>query len=342
MRRLLGLFAASVGAMTLFAGSAAANGTETLGPPSVGLAPATGLVVAGAGMHAFPNDPRPLSVNVPEDATVKQVLLYWEGNITQGAGFADDSITVNGTPVTGDLIGGPTNAFLAQAFSVYRADISSLNVVGPGTNTLTIDEMLFPTTFVPPSGNDGVGVLVLYEDPSSTTPVQVFDGQDFAFRHFSPPLDTTVPQTFTFAPQAAPRIANLATMVGSIAGDDFAGRRPNQLVYSFDGGPQTIVDTPWQSFQGKEFDALNLLVTVPSGATSLTVQARSEGTPELPASLDWLVAGAFDRDRTAAARRCVHHHRRGRHRQRRSLLGEHGNVVHPVDDQEVVDERRQR
>ena len=44
---------------------AAADGTETLGVPSVAIAPGTGFAVGGAGMHAFPNLANTLGVSVP-------------------------------------------------------------------------------------------------------------------------------------------------------------------------------------------------------------------------------------------------------------------------------------
>ena len=83
-------------------GELLADGTETLGPLSIGTASGSGIVAAGAGLNTQPGT---ISVDVPIGATVEQVLLYWTG---QMATFVpgDDTIIVNGTQVIGTLIGG--------------------------------------------------------------------------------------------------------------------------------------------------------------------------------------------------------------------------------------------
>ena len=58
----------------------------------------------------------------PVGATVEQVLLYLEGQNRTAGG--DDTIDVNGTVVTGTLIGGPTRFFGNAFSSTYRADIT--------------------------------------------------------------------------------------------------------------------------------------------------------------------------------------------------------------------------
>ena len=281
---------------------AAADGTETLGVPSVAIAPGTGFAVGGAGMHAFPDLANTLNVSVPAGASVKQVLLYWEGHFSAPAFAAGDStISVNGNPVNGTLIGGPT-AFFGQGagatnqtetFSTYRADITGLGLVAPGANALTISGMLFasnfPTGFPFNQGNDGVGVLVIYDNGTDSAVVGVRDGLDLAFANFAPPLDTTVAQTFTFSAAPSPRPANLGTFAGSVAGPDLGGLRGNVLRLTFDvGGSVDIVDG-WQSVNGAEFDALNSSITIPANASSLTVQALSQGGV-LPASFAWIGA----------------------------------------------------
>jgi hypothetical protein len=62
------------GGMALcMSGAVLADGTETLGTPSVAIASGTGLYANGTGMV---NQPGVIAVNVPAGATVKQVLLY--------------------------------------------------------------------------------------------------------------------------------------------------------------------------------------------------------------------------------------------------------------------------
>jgi hypothetical protein len=286
--------------------AAVADGTETLGPPSVSIATGTGIVVAGLGNEALPNLPGSFTVSVPAGATVKQVLLYWEGHHSSPfAASGDDSITINGIPVTGTLIGGPT-AFFTQAagpsnqtemFSTYRADITGLGFVSAGANTLTVTDMLFqsnfPTGFPFNQGNDGVGVLVVYDAGGTAATIGVRDGLDMAYKFFAPPLDATVPQTFTFPPSTSARTANLVTLAGSVKGPDDPRNRGNVLWLTFDVGGSIMINDPWQSNQGSELDAVNTSITVPAGASSLTVQAVSEGpfdAQNQPASFAWSAA----------------------------------------------------
>jgi hypothetical protein len=275
-----------------------ADGTEQLGPPvGVTIAVGTGVVAAGVGMEQYPNLPNSFNVQVPPNAAVKQVLLYWSGHwtnveepffIPQVDG--DSEIRINGIPVNGTKIGGSTRFFASEWFVTYRADITLLAVVQPGASTLTIDEMFFQSF---EGGNDGAAVIVIYDDGGPPADIDIRDGLDLAFLFFPPPLDQTVAQTFTFAPNLTEnRTANLATLAASVSDAD-GGPRPNQLRIAFaPGGESIVVDNPWQSNDGHQFDALNTPITIPMGASSMTVQAIS-GPPEggYPASLGWIGAG---------------------------------------------------
>jgi hypothetical protein len=309
MRRRLALFAAVAATMLAVASTALADGTETLGPPSISIASGTNAFVAGVGMHAFPNMPNTFSFSVPSGATVKQVLLYWEGHWTNHDPHVsntpqvdgDNMISVNGTPVAGTKIGGSTAFFQqfagavdgTEMFVAYRADITGLGLVAAGANTLIISDMLFASNFPAGSpfnqGNDGVGVLVIYEDSMDSAVVGVRDGLDLAFAGFAPPLDTTVPQTFTFSPAPSSRPGTLATMAGGVRGPDLDVLRGNILRVTFDVGAPVDLVNPWQSNQGFEFDALNSSITIPAGASSLTVQALSTGGV-VPSSFAWIAA----------------------------------------------------
>lgn len=298
--------------------AATADGTETLGPPSVAIATGTNAVAFGVGMSLFPDADQSFNVTIPAGAVVKQVLLYWEGHWTDHAPHWSNTPQVDGDNeisirkssdafdpshlVTGTKIGGSTAFYQQFAGAVdgtemhvaYRADITSRNLVGPGSNTLTVSNMSFasnsPTGFPFNQGNDGAGVIVIYEVAGSPSTIAVRDGLDLAFYAFVPPLDTTVPQTFTFPASTLARTATLSTFAGSVAHPASPGLRPNQLKLTFDVGADQIVDTPWQSNSGMEFDALNLAVTIPAGATTTTVQALSAGEGGVPASFAWVGA----------------------------------------------------
>jgi hypothetical protein len=253
-----------------------ADGTETLGPPAIAIASGTGIVAAGTGLDTQPGI---INLNVPPGAVVQQVLLYWSGEFT---GASDDTINVDGNGVSGSLIGGPTTFFSNVKFETFRADITALSLVSAGANSLTIDGLNFDVA------NSGAGILVIFDDGSDTANIEVRDGQDLAFVNFAPPLDTTVPQTFNFTAAGADRVADVVVFAGSVGGDN----RPNQIDFTVDGVTSSLVNT-LGSFDGDYWDTLSVQVNIPAGATMLTIQAlsKSDGSANLPASLNWITAG---------------------------------------------------
>src|SRR4051812_20791076 len=301
MRKWTAFAVVAAVAALVCASAAFADGTETLGPPSVTVATGTDVVAAGVGMEGYSNLPNSFGVNVP--GTVKQVLLYWEGHWTAGGNDAHPAqvdgapvISVNSNSVIGTKIGGSTTFFGQSSgpaagdenFVTYRADITGLDLVHTGANTLTIDNMSFESNFPFGNpfvyGNDGAGVLVVYDDGTSAKTIAIRDGNDLAYFEFAPTLDTTVPQTFAFASSTTPRTATLSTLAGSVLGPDTAPPRANQLSITFDVGAPVVLDDPWQSTQGYSWDALNSPIVIPAGASSMTVQALSAGTSGKPAS----------------------------------------------------------
>jgi len=128
-------------------------------------------------------------------------------------------------------------------------------------------------------------------------PVWAPDGNDIAFAGFQPPRNTTVPQTFTFDPADQERAASLTILVGSVhdpspipnpSGNQ--KNRPNVLQVET-GGQVTRLADPLGDRE-PEWDSGTVEVTIPAGATSLTVSYLSEydQTGDLPASLVWLAA----------------------------------------------------
>lgn len=310
MRRLYTAVGLGLAALLAAAAPAGAEGTETLGTPAVALATGTGAAVAGAGTQAFPNVDRNFSVTVPAGATVKQVLLYWEGHWTDHGPYAlhapqtdgDDVVSLNGNVVTGTKIGGSTPFYIqftgavdgTETHVAYRADVTSLNLVSPGVNNLTLGNMLFESNYLAgfpfDQGNDGAAVVVIYDGGGTAATVGLKDGLDLAFANFPSPLDTTVPQTFTFPAAAVARTASLNTLAGSIGlPGGPQGVRGNVLALAFNTGQTASLVNPWASSQGAELDVHTAPVTIPAGATSMTVQALSQGG-DLPAAFAWIGA----------------------------------------------------
>ena len=297
IRKALLLFAAV--ALVVTTGNLLADGTEQLGTPSVAIQSGTGMVSAGTGTNAQPgilhDEFNNTGFEVPAGATVKQVLLYWEGFAAENGQPGDDTITVTkgavSNSVTGTLIGGPTLFFNGATASVYRADITGLGLVAAGFNTLAVSDMDFT------SANNGAGIIVVFDDGSTPTVLGIKDGSDLAFTGFAPPLDSTVPQTFTFPASTKDRTGQLHLFFASVAGTlSGGGVRPTAIEIRTNGpnGVTQVRNNVLDSISGEEFDSFVIAFDIPTGATSVTVQAYSEdrlNTGNLPASFDWLAAG---------------------------------------------------
>ena len=256
-------------------GISLADGTESLGAPSVSVASGSGVVAAGTGMFT---QPAIININVP-GSTVNQALLYWGDRLFESS-TPDDTIRVNGTEVTGTLIGGPTTPLPpsdVESFA-FRADITGF--VGTGANALTLDDLTVDGT------EDGAGVLVIFDDGTSAD-IQLVDGSDYANAGLNPapPLSNTVPQTFNFAPEDSDRLAEIVLFV-----TDVTPGRTNRVDVSIDGGLAIQLDNPLASNDGARFDTLIIPVNILAGATSVTIEVISGGPPGDPSSLNWIMA----------------------------------------------------
>lgn len=259
------------------------SNTEVL-RPLAGLANGTGFASAGTGLFTQPGD---IDITVPEGATINQVLLYWAG---RGAG--DDSIIVDGNVITGTLIGGPTPGANTPSSS-YRGDITSLNLVQTGANSLTVEGLDFgpdPNTGI--ARNDGAGIIVVFDAPGQpTASIQLRDGNDFAFQPFSAPLNSTVTQTFTVAPSNAPRTAQLSLFVA-----DAEASAADVVVINAGVGTRSrlrLIDQ-LTSNDGAQWDTLTRALDIPAGVSRVTVRILSTRDRTSPLrtrdSLAWVSA----------------------------------------------------
>lgn len=248
-----------------------ADGEETLGSPSIGISTGTGFVMAGTGLEPQPGS---FDLVVPNGVRIQQVLLYWSGASSNG-GVGDNTISINNTHVTGDHIGtGPGQ----KTYESFRADITILNLISTGNNTITIEGMEFNNE------NDGAGILVIYDDGSALAEIDLRDGLDIAYINRPEPGQTTIPQTFNFEPSSSPRTADLGFFVGSVLPN-----RPNVIRTTINGAATDHFNL-LSSAQGNQWDSLMLSIDIPAGASELTVeiQSESDGTDRLPASLTWI------------------------------------------------------
>jgi cysteine-rich repeat protein len=257
--------------------------SETLVPTSGFLE--SGSLIVGDGTGLF-SQPGSVTLEIPAGAKVRQVLVYWNGFHTTASG--DDEILVDGTPVTGTLIGGPTLFFGTTSSSTYRADITGLGVVGngPGTHVITLDG--FDLDPGPALGRTNGASIIAVLETGAADEIELRDGQDLAFANFGPPLDSTVPQVFDFAPAPGERSAELTLLAGSVR----SVSRPNVVRITIDGNATDLEDV-FSSADGAEWDHLVLPVTIPAGVSSISVEVLSDehGTGLQPASLAWVAAG---------------------------------------------------
>jgi hypothetical protein len=256
-------------------GEVLANGDETLGPPAgITIESGSKILAAGTGLVTQPGT---IDITIPLGVTIKQVLLYWQGNR-----IPDDTINIEGTTIKGSLIGtGYYDRFC------YRADITAGGFVIPGPNSLSVSGLMFDVT-------NGAGVLVIIEDDFNAAKIELRDGDDFAFAPLDPPYDTTITQTFFFTPEDVGRSATLSMFFASVSGTASSGGfRPTAIEVTV-GGVTTVYNDLLDSVDGSEWDTVRLSVDIPAHADSLTVQALSVDNPGgqngNPASFDWIAA----------------------------------------------------
>jgi len=250
---------------------------EILTPPEcLYIESGTGMVAAGTGLFSQPDT---ITIEVPAEATVKQVLLYWQGR----GDDADDELVVNGVDIEGVLVGTSVPELSHGNSFAFRADITDLGFVVPGMNVLTVTGMDFSYN------NDGAGVLVIYDDGTGTEAIiQLVDGQDFVTvsTGFTDPLDRTVPQTFTFGPADADRVAHVVLFIG-----DGMANRPDAVEYTVDGITTTLENLAIAG-DGEEWDTIDLYIDIPAGITELTLEVLSVRIADeiTPDSISWVLA----------------------------------------------------
>jgi hypothetical protein len=266
-----------------------ADGTEMLGAPTITIAEGTGILTAGVGLADA--QPGMITVDLPAGVTVQQVILYWEGaNQAPGDLTPTDTIEVDGNPVTGDFIGGDTLYANDYRTVSYREDITALGLIGPGSNSISVGGLDFTAT------NSGAGVLVIFDDGSTDSEIDIRDGNDFAFINRDVPLNETMIQVFDFTPENVDRVGSVNMFVSSVSDDTgIYGFRPSSFEVAT-GGDTAVFPDQLNSNDGRYWDSVNLVVTVPAGAENLSVEvfSRDDGVVapgNLPASLIWLAAG---------------------------------------------------
>jgi len=301
-------------------GSALANGTETLGEPSIDIATGSGIVAAGTGLV---DQPGFIVIDVPGD--VSQAILYWEGR-RSGTRPGDDTLLVEGNAVTGEIIGGPTFFAGTSYSSVYRADITDLGLVTGGPNSLMVEGFDV-------SRPHGAGLMIVYDDGSTVADIDLKDGVDIAYIRFPEPRLSTVAQDLTVESSMQDRMAALNLFFSSVSGSASGGGfRPSAINVTIDGVTE-VYDNLLDSNDGEEWDTLTLDVVIPGGVDTVTVEPVSIdnlGIGGSPASMNWIAAALsveIEKPATCHKRGKRRHH--GKHRSgRRHGHGHHRGRHH--------------
>ena len=270
--------------------TALADGTEALGAPGIAVAKGSDLIVAGVGLVAA--QPSVLNVTVPSGSSIVQVLAYWEGIATTADEQGEtDTVTVDDKSVTGMRIGGPTQITGSNFTSTYRADVTNLDLLADGANTLVVGGLDFTQL------NDGFGLVIVVDDGSGARALELRDGNDYAFEDFAAPLNDTVLQTFAFEAATEERDIDLSIMVGHVG-----ATRASTVEVWVDGALSEELYDVLGNTAGPEWDVLEHSVTVPAGATSVGIRPVSRDSGLGPkagqgtASVTWLLATAVVED----------------------------------------------
>jgi hypothetical protein len=268
-----------------FQSTAWADGTETLGVPTLAVQP-TGSGIALSGVTPCSCGEATIGVEVPENVTVTQVLLYWYAALQDNTN-PNNMITINGEVITGTRIGGPTAFWDQVYFTAFRSDITAYGWVTSGQTSLTAD---LPFT-VEETVEEGVGITVIYSDGVTNERIWLRDGLDLAFYQFANPLDRTTPQIFTFEPVEQAREAHLYMWLGSVeSADATVATRPYRVEIDV-GTVHTEKIMTACLLCGTLWEPVIITETIPANASELRVQFFSqEQLDPLGASLEWIGA----------------------------------------------------
>jgi hypothetical protein len=239
------------------------------------------LVSDSAGLQGWTGIQQ-LHVNV--GGSVRFALLYWNGSApctetSPGSGvcaipyqpFLDQAITLDGQAVLGTIIGTETQLGMNGTGLLhvgYFADVTSL-VANRGTGLL--DFLFVDANFGDQlSPLQGVGLLVAYTDPASTSTYRllIHDGLDFAAATAFTPGDnrTTAPVVFQHGSSEAARQGQLFLFAGGSK-----AALPDRVTV---GGNADLVNT-LDASSGDSFDGDVHTVDLPAGASSTAVQVAS-------------------------------------------------------------------
>jgi hypothetical protein len=252
------------------------------------------LANGGVGLAGIGSATRTLSVTV--GGPVQAALLYWTGRDnpcpTSGGAcvipfqpYKDQVLRFDGNLVTGTVIGTESQPVTSRGpFNNigYLADVTSIvQAKGTGAVSFSIQDGDVTSNL---HDLNGAGLIVVYTDPADSVVYRVIlsHGLDFAFgTDLTPAARVTAPVTFNHGAAAASRVGEVTVFVG-----DATAARPDRITVS---NNPTVVNA-LDASDGNEWDTDRILINIPAGVASTTVQVVSAPVDQFPDSLLWELA----------------------------------------------------
>lgn len=283
-RRALVLVAVYVAVSAAIARSTPLTLNTTLDQQLQGLS----VAEAGVGLESLGSGTQTISISI--SGPVQKALLYWAGRNLSDCPeepcfeppppFGDQQLIFDGNSITGSITGQELDNI------GYKADVTNIVAAeGTGLVSFTIQDANTSNNL---DRLDGAGLIVLFNDPSSSDffRVIIFEGLDFAFGVDiglpSPDNLTTAPVTFDYSADGAPRTGELVIFAGDGTPD-----RPDRIDVTDNASLFNQLD----GSDGAQWDTDRFNITIPAGATSTTVQLFSEPADQRPSpdSLLWVL-----------------------------------------------------
>lgn len=218
-------------------------------------------------------------IAAPAGVTPLTGILYW-GSRTDTGDPAQITVDLNGgggTLITGDYIGF-TDIATGDPSHTFRADLADFTLtVLPGVTTLDINVLA-------PQQIQGATLVLPYTD--GTGFFEVLDGNDWIFlEEPTPPGGDGQLHQFDVPAGGGERTGTLWVVAGDM--EDLDPPRPHSMTVTVNG-VATNYDRPFgvgnPGRDGDQWDTFSDQLTIPAGATTVTVQAFSDAGAPQPAS----------------------------------------------------------
>jgi hypothetical protein len=249
------------------------------------------LANGGVGLTGIGSGTRTLSVTI--GGPVQAALLYWAGRdspcptsggtcVVPFQPYKDQVLRFDGNLVTGTITGTeaqPTSAFNNLG---YFADVTSIvQAKGTGAVSFSIQDGDVTSNL---RDLNGAGLIVIYTDPADSVVYRIIvqHGLDFAFgTDPTAAARVTVPITFNHNATTTARVGEVTTFVG-----DATPNRPDLVTITNNPNLLNTLDAS----DGAEWDSDRVLVNIPAGVATTTVQVVSAPLNQFPDSLLWQLA----------------------------------------------------